>query len=166
MSGDEAKPLSKADADLEREIRRGREFTLSEAIGRMAGPGMMKGVSPVAGLEQAKAEIRNYIERHLSDAPGALQTVLFRGVATSGLLVENYSQPLGVLASCLQRVLDSEYLLKDLVRQADIEWGQVYGERPYFEKEGCSPDPNDPYTVESVRAALSRLMESLAPGDR
>ncbi len=31
-----------ADAELEREIRNARKFTLAEAIGRMAGPGAMK----------------------------------------------------------------------------------------------------------------------------
>jgi hypothetical protein len=34
---------TEADANLQREIRAGRKFTLSEAIGRSAGPGMMKG---------------------------------------------------------------------------------------------------------------------------
>ena len=33
------KQRSKADAELEREIREGRKFTLAEAIGRLAGPG-------------------------------------------------------------------------------------------------------------------------------
>jgi hypothetical protein len=38
MSDDEAKPRSEADAALQREILQGREFTLADAIGRMAGP--------------------------------------------------------------------------------------------------------------------------------
>src|SRR6476469_612637 len=48
MSNETPKPLSEADAELEREIRAERKFTLAEAIGRMAGPGAMKGVSPVS----------------------------------------------------------------------------------------------------------------------
>ena len=44
---------SEADAELEREIRKGRKVTLAEAIGWMAGPGAMKGVSPVARQQQA-----------------------------------------------------------------------------------------------------------------
>jgi hypothetical protein len=63
------------------------------------------------------------------------------------------------------RVLDSDYLLKELVREADIEWGRILGERRYFEKEGCPPHPDDPYTIESVRATLSRLIEKLTGGD-
>jgi len=34
--------------ELEREIRQGRKFSLEEAIGRLAGPGAMKGESPIA----------------------------------------------------------------------------------------------------------------------
>jgi len=56
-------------------------------------------------------------------------------------------------------------LLKELVRQADVEWGATMGERPYFEKEGCSRHSNDPYTVESVRIALSDLVQQLAAGE-
>ena len=47
---------SHADAELEREIREGRKFTLEEAIGRLAGPGAMKGESPVARMQQAEVE--------------------------------------------------------------------------------------------------------------
>jgi hypothetical protein len=47
MSGNKDTQHSEADAELEREIRKGRKFTLEEAIGRRAGPGAMKGVSPV-----------------------------------------------------------------------------------------------------------------------
>jgi hypothetical protein len=36
------------------------------------------------------------------------------------------------------------------------------GERPYFEKVGCPHHPDDPYTVESVRNALSGLLKQLA----
>ena len=103
MSDNRNEQRSHSDAELEREIRKGREFNLAEAIGRLAG----------------------YV----------------------------------------QRTLDSEYLLKELVREADAEWGRALGERPYFDKEGCPPHPEDPYTAESVRATLSRLREKLTAGD-
>jgi hypothetical protein len=38
------------------------------------------------------------------------------------------------------------------------------GERPYFDRPGRPPDPDDPYTTESVRASLSRLLETLGAG--
>jgi hypothetical protein len=166
MSGDQEKPPpSEADAELEREIRKGRKFSLSEAIGRMAGPGAMKGVSPVTGLDQAKVEIREYLEQHLADPAGALAAVLLRAVETSDTLLNDYDHPLAALAGYVRRVLGSEYRLQELVREADVEWGRVFGERPFFDREGCPPDPNDPYTVESVRTALSRLSEGLPAGN-
>jgi hypothetical protein len=166
MSDEQPKPPSEADKDLEREIRKDRKFSLAEAIGRLAGPGMMKGVSPITRKQQSEGEIGEYLNRHLTDASGILPLVLLRGVKGSQIFLDNFDQPLFALASCIQRVLNSEYLLKELVREADIEWGRVFGERPYFEKEGCSPHPDDPYTIESLRNDLSGLMEQLAHGEK
>jgi hypothetical protein len=58
MSDNQNKQRSRSDAELEREIRQERKFTIAEAIGRMAGPGAMKGESPVTRLLQAVAEIQ------------------------------------------------------------------------------------------------------------
>src|SRR5262245_39801055 len=98
MSDEGPKRSSEADAELEREIRAGREFSLSEAIGRMAGPGMMQGVSPVTRQQQAVAEIQEYLSRHLADAAGVLSGVLLRQVQESELLLKAFDQPLVVLA--------------------------------------------------------------------
>ncbi|WP_425619043.1 hypothetical protein NA78x_002773 [Anatilimnocola sp. NA78] len=152
--------------NLVNEIREGRKFTLAEAIGRLAGPGAMKGVSPATGKQQAEAVIERYLERHLNSPAGALPAVLFRQVRESVLLLNNLDQPLVVLASFVQRVLDSDYLLQELVRAVDCEWGRVYGERPYFEKPGCPPDQEDPYTAESVRNSLSQLVTNLTATSR
>jgi hypothetical protein len=165
MSDDQAKRPSEADADLEREIRSERRFSLADAIGQMAGPGMMKGVSPVTRQQQAEAEIQVYLDRHLIDSAGVLPTVLLRQVRASDLLLNNLDQPLAALTSHVRQILDSEYLQKDLVREADAEWGRVSGERPYFEKEGGPPHPDDRYTTDSVRASLSRLIEKLTAGE-
>ena len=162
MGDDPETQRANADAELEREIRKERKFTLAEAIGRMAGPGAMKGESPIARLQQAGVEIGNWVESHLADATGGLHVALLRGVRESELLLNNFDQPLVVLSTYCQRILGSEYLLEELVRQADIEWGRIFGERPYFEKAGCPPDPDDPYTVDSVRTTLSRLLKQLA----
>jgi hypothetical protein len=165
MSDDHPKPSTEADAELEREIRAGRKFSVSEAIGRLAGPGMMKGVSPVTRRGQAVAAIQEYLGRHLGDARGVLSDVLLRQVSESALFLHDFDHPLAVLAGCVRRVLDSEYELKDLVREADVEWGRVFGERPRFERDGCLPAPDDPYTLESVRAALTQLVGGLAAGE-
>jgi hypothetical protein len=149
------------DEELQREIRAGRTFSMAEAIGRLAGSGGMKGGSPVAGRQEAAAAIGDHIRMHLPDVPGALKAVLQRDVAASPLLLRNHDQPLVTLAEHLRQLLASEALLADLVRTTDMEWGQVMGERPYFEREGAPAHPADPYTTESVRRALSRLLESL-----
>jgi hypothetical protein len=54
------------------------------------------------------------------------------------------------------------YLLKEIVGEADIEWGRTLGEQPYFEKAGCPAHPDDPYTFASVRNTLSGLLKELA----
>jgi hypothetical protein len=156
------KPRSQADTALEREIRKERKFSLSEAIGRLAGPGAMKGESPVTRHRQAEAEIGEYLARHLDDSPGALRTVLLRQFCGSDLLLNNLEQPLIVLAACIKRTLDSDYRLKELVREADVEWGRATGERPHFETEGSAPHPEDPYTVESVRKTLLQFLEAIS----
>jgi hypothetical protein len=165
MSDKQKTQRSEADAELEREILKGRKFTLAEAIGRLAGPGAMKGESPIARLEQAGVEIETWLRLHLADAAGGLQVVLLRRVKGSELLLNNFEQPLLVLASYCQRILGSDYLLQELVREADIEWGRVFGERPYFEKEGSPAHADDPYTVDSVRNTLSGLLKQLALGE-
>jgi hypothetical protein len=160
MTGDDPKPPTEADAELEREVRAERKFTLSEAIGRLAGPGMMKGVSPVTRMEQAVAEIQEYLDRHLADAAGVLSGVLLRQVRESELFLNAFDRPLVALAGYVRQVLGSEYGLRELAREADVEWGRVFGERPRFETDG-SPAPDDPYTLESVRAALTQLAGGL-----
>lgn len=150
-----------ADAELEREIRAGRKFTLSEAIGRMAGPGAMKGISPITRKKQAETEIEEYLRTHLSDTCGALRTVLLRRIKATEHLQGRYGEPLPFLVDALRHVLESEYRLKEIVTEADIEWGKIFGERPFFEKEGSEPHPDDPYTLDSVRKTLQKLLEAL-----
>jgi len=101
---------------------------------------------------------------HLPAGNDELQVVLLRRVTASELLLNHFEQPLVVLAAFCRQVLDSDYLLKELVREADVEWGRVQGERPHFDREGSPPDPDDPYTFESVRKALGGLVEQLGGG--
>jgi hypothetical protein len=161
MNDDRDKQRSEADAELEREIRQGRKFGSKEALARMAGPGAMKGASPVSRVQQAEVEIGIWLRGHVTDAAGALPVVLHRHLKGSGLLLDNLHQPLVALAGYCQQVLDSDYLLEELVREADVEWGKRMDERPYFKKEGA-PHPGDPYTFDSVRKALAEVLEQLA----
>jgi hypothetical protein len=165
MSDDKKKPPRPEDSELEREIRSGRKFSLAEAIGRLGGRAMLKGVSPVTLRKQAVFEIEQYLEKNLHDSEGALEIVLLRRVRTSETLLKmGYDRPLDVLARYCERVLGSEELLHDFVRAVDAEWGRMYQERPHFQKEGQPPDKDDPYTFSSVRDTLSQLLEKLQAG--
>lgn len=155
-----------APVQLEREIRQARKFTPQEAMARMAGPGAMKGASPVSPVEQAETEIGTWLGAHLSDPDGILRIVLRRHLRGSELLLDNLEQPLVALAKYLQRILASSHLASELVREADVEWGRVMDERPYFEKDGSPPHPDDPYTIESVRKTLSALVGRLSDSGR
>ena len=157
---------SKAEAEIEQEILLGRKFTPEEALGRMAGPGAMKGISPVTLMQQAVNEIENWLVRHMPPGNGDLKLVLLRNVEGSEVLLHQYERPLFALCAYCQQVLDTDYLLKELVRETDFEWGRASGERPYFEKEGSPPHADDPYTFESVRKTLTELVEQLAAGKR
>ncbi len=162
MSEDERKHPSREDAEIERDIRLGRKFSLAEAIGRMGGGGLLKGASPVTRKRQAELEIERYLESHLVDAEGALEVVLLRRVRESEILFKaGYDEPLAALALFCERILSSEERLRDLVTEVDAEWGRIYLERPHFQKDGRSPDPEDPYTFSSVRITLSGLVAEL-----
>jgi hypothetical protein len=155
---------AKVEREIEDEIRKGRKYTLADAIGRLAGPGAMKGTSPVPRKEQSAIEIEDWLRRHVPGS-GELQVVLLRDIRGSDQFLHNFEQPLAVLAAYCRHVLDSDYGLQELVRQSDVEWGRVTEERPIFEKEGQPPDPCDPYTLESVRKTLTGIIEQLAAGE-
>jgi hypothetical protein len=122
---------------------------------------MMKGVSPATRKQQAEATIESYFDRHLNSPAGALSAVLFRQVKESELLLSNLDEPLVVVAAFVQRTLDSDFLLAELVRECDVEWARLYGERPYFQHPGSQPHADDPYTADSVRHTLSQLLARL-----
>jgi hypothetical protein len=88
-------------AEIEREIRTNRKFSLSDAIGQMGGGDVMKGGSPVTRKRQAELGIDEYLRRHLVDSGGVLRSVLVRHLGGS-LLDRDYDQPLVVLAEYIQ----------------------------------------------------------------
>ena len=165
MSDNQKTSPAAADAELQRECLEERKFTLEEAIARMAGPGAMKGESPVTRLRQAEIEIGSWLSTHLRDAGGTLEVVLHRRVNQSELMLNDFEQPLVVLAGYCQQVLDSDCLLAELVREADVEWGRLMDERPRFEPKNAAHHPDDPYTVASVRNTLTGLLKQLTAGD-
>jgi hypothetical protein len=162
MSDDQDKQRSEADAKLEREIRQGRKFTAKEAMGRMIGPGAMKGGSAVPRGQEAETAIGTWLRSNLTDSTGALQALLHRRLKESALLLNNLDQPLVALADYCQQVLASHYHLTELVREADVEWGRRMDERPHFNREGSPPHPDDPYTNDSVRRALDEILTKIS----
>jgi len=162
MSDDQDKRRSEADAELEREIRRGRKFTAEEAMGQMIGPGAMKGGSAIHRKQEAETAIGVWLRDNLTDSAGALQVSLHRRLKESWLLLENLDQPLVALAGYCQEVLASNYHLTELVREADVEWGRSMDERPHFNREGSPPHPDDPYTNASVRTALREVLTKIS----
>ena len=161
MTEEERTARDRDDAELEREVRARRKFSLAEAIGRAAGD-LMKGASPVTRERQAELEIEQYLEARLTDAAGALAVVLKRRVLGSeALLAAAYERPLEALARVVEHLLASEARLRRFVTRVDAEWGRIYSELPFFEREGGAPRPGDPYTVASVRGALAELLEQL-----
>lgn len=161
MSEPEDRAQEISDADLEREVREGRQFTLEEAIARLAGPGMLKGESPVGRLQQAEFEIESWLRTHVLDAGGTLVAVMHRRIKGSELLLNNFEQPLIVLASYCKDLLASDCQLDAVVREADVEWSRVMGERPYLQMPGAPQHPNDPYTADSVRRSISQILQQL-----
>lgn len=150
---------------LEQSIRAGREFSLAEVIGREAGD-FLKGVSPIPPLEQTKNIIQGFIEQHLSDPEGVLQMVLKEWIDDEVHLDRYRDNPLGALGERLEELLTHPNLLWDLVRQVDMRWGQMNQERPHFQRPGQKPDPDDPYTHESVHQLLRELNQRIPLPDR
>jgi hypothetical protein len=155
----------KTAADLETEIRQGRTYNPAEAIGRLAGPGAMKGASPVSRQQQAENEIGSWLQSHFKDTTGALRSVIHRHLKGSKLLFAEVEDPLAVLSKYCAHVIASDYRVRELVREADAEWGLRMEERPYFDVEGRAPNPSDPYTLDSVRGALEDAVARLTSQD-
>lgn len=161
MSREQDQPHSEPAAELEREIRQGRKFSANEAMARMAGPGAMKGASPISPVQQAETEIGTWLRSNLSDPAGALQAVVHRQLKGSELLLDSLDRPLIALAGYCEQQLASDHLLGELVREADVEWGRRMGERPHFDKAGSAPHADDPYTADAVRTALAQILAQI-----
>jgi|EndMetStandDraft_8_1072994.scaffolds.fasta_scaffold610501_2 hypothetical protein len=161
MNDEPEEPQVDADSEIEREIRQGRKISAKDVMSRLAGPGAMKGASPVSPVQQAETEIGNWLSGNLDDDCGALRAVVHRQLKGSEPLLNNLDQPLTALAAYCRRIVASRNLLSEIVREADVEWGRSMDERPYFERDAAAPDPDDPYTIEGVRQALDDALQKL-----
>ncbi|TWI74184.1 hypothetical protein LZ24_01124 [Desulfobotulus alkaliphilus] len=151
----------KQDAMLQQEIRSSRKFSMAEAIGREGGH-FMKGHNPVPAIDQLVAKLNDFIRDHTPDASRILISVLQERVKNNSLaLSEQSEKPFGFLHGLIRSCLDHPERLYELTRQADIRWGQINKEKPYFQKPGEPPHPDDEYSHESVAARLRDLLEAI-----
>jgi hypothetical protein len=146
---------------MRRDFLRGREFTLADVIAQEGGS-FMKGESPIPKLVQLKLEINTFINRNLPDVSGALQTVLYRWVDEDiARISKHFNAPLQALLGLLEAIVNNPSMLHELVRQVDMLWGEMNDERPYFQRPGQDPHPEDEYTHESVYQQLVELIDCL-----
>jgi len=150
---------------IEREIRSRRGADLARALAGRDGGGHLKGASPTPVVQRARLELQQWLEEHLRDADGALRTVILRRLSDrTELLERNLGRPAATVATWLDQVLPHPGLVAELVREADVEWGRRFDERPRFERSGEEPTPDDPYTVAGVSELLEALRSRLDAG--
>ncbi|MFO8039289.1 MAG: hypothetical protein R6U67_07540 [Sodalinema sp.] len=149
-----------SDDDLRQDRLLGRKFTLADAIAA-EGNNFFKGESPVPILLRAVTEINGFIDKHLRDSSGALKAVLQDWVKQDSCVSEHIDQPLIALEKILKSITSNSEVLYEFVRQVDFKWGQIYGDRPYFQKPGQSPHPEDEYTHTSVQQKMIELLDTL-----
>ncbi|MFQ4139334.1 hypothetical protein PGN35_023760 [Nodosilinea sp. PGN35] len=148
-------------ANIQQELRFSRPYTLADAIGQEAGA-FMKGESPIPRLVQARHGAQQALKASLVDGPGALHRALEQWLVDDEYrLSRHLDQPVEALKDLLATVLGSPETLYELVRQADVIWGQLYDSRPHFQQPGQPPHPDDEYTHESVRESLERCLHCL-----
>ena len=134
---------------------------MAEAIGR-EGADLMKGASPVTRKRQVELEINQFLEGNLPDSEGALRVVLLRRVRESEvLLATHYEDALTALTRVTEQIVVSDTRLLRFVTSVDAEWGRMYSERPFFQRASQPPHRKDPYSVESVKEKLLRLLKTL-----
>lgn len=153
-------PESNSDHDRQifLEAIAGRERTLADIIGQVGGD-FLKGESPIPKLVQGKMELKLFLNDHLRDSDGALLLVLQNRIDEADALISQHrDQPLMALTKMIWEIIDNPTFLKEIVREADFRWGQIYGERPYFDVPGKPSNPDDPYTSASVQRQLENLL--------
>lgn len=164
-----APPLKKADtdtlADLQREIRSQRRFSLAEAIGREGG-GFMKGESTVPRPLRAATEVNQFITAHLADPTGPVATTLYHWASSDIRLSRQLDTPLIALAQVTEGILTEPTTLSEFARQVAIAHSHLTGDRPYFHKLNAPPHPQASYTQDSITADLSALLQQIKASER
>ena len=151
-------------SDLQREIRAGRKFSLGEAIGREGGSFLKGSQEMVPRPLRALAAINGLIDQNLNDPNGALQTCLKRWVKTDIRVGKYLDEPRLALEVIVTSIVQQPQVLYEFARQVAVEWGQLNGERPYFQKPDSEPHPNAAYSHASIQKILTQLLSQLSAG--
>ena len=146
--------------DLQQEIRRGRKFSLGEAIGREGGSFLKGSQDMVPRPLRALAVINGFIDQHLNDTDGALQICLKRWVKTDVRIGKYLDEPLVALEMMVLDIIQQPQILYEFARQVAVEWGKISGERPYFQKPGTEPHPEVVYSHATIRDILAGLLRT------
>lgn len=146
------------DRRIEQEIRAQRQASLADALAGQDNGSHLKGASPTPVLKRAMLEIDQWLSRHFLDNEGSLMAVTLRRLQQRPEHLEaGLGTPAVTVAAWLDIVLANDSVLEDLVREVDMEWGRRNQERPFFERPGQEPHPDDPYTRAGVRQQLADL---------
>jgi hypothetical protein len=149
------------DRSIEQEIRGSRTGSFENALLRESGD-FLKGGSPVPLLLQAETEISLYINRNVPDKFGALREVLIQHVKRSKTTIAaTLDTPLLALKKIIVEIITHDNIFYDFVREVDSAYGRLFQEKPYFQKPGEPPHPEDEYTHESVKIALTKVISEL-----
>ncbi len=155
------------DAEITRDVRARREFSLAGALAGQDGGGHLAGASPVAAQQQFAFALAQWLLDTLPDPEGALREVLVREIAGRvDLIGDAPDRPQGAVAAWLREVLARPAWLADVVREVDALWGRRQSETPRFESAGRPPAADDPYTIagvtDTLRALLVRAEQAVA----
>lgn len=160
----EQKELNEEEELIERDILRGRKFSIADAIGREGG-NFVKGFNPIPRLDQVISFLTVFIADNINDSSRVLMTVLQDNVKNDRMeIAENIETPLQYLHNLIKSYIDNPYQLYEITREVDFKWGQINDEKPHFQKPGETPNPDDEYTHGIVLKMLSDLLAKIEAG--
>ena len=145
--------------EIQAEVRQGRRFSIAEMIGREGGT-LLRGQDSIPRPMRAIAALNHFLDIHLSDPEGALKPVLQRWLAEDSRFSQNLDLPLLAMAEVLEQMAQPPELY-EFARQVNVHWGQMYGDRPRFQRPGQPPHPEAAYSHESIETLLNELQTQL-----
>lgn len=146
---------------IEKDAKSRQGFSLAAGLMDQGG-GIFKDASLVPRLKQVQMELVEFLRKNCSDSSGALHALLEQKIKENDAVLANHlDHPLLALKQIIQAILYTEDSLVHFVRAVDQKYGELYGERPYFQSKGQEAHPEDEYTHACVRERLEKLLTVL-----